>query len=174
MVNVITTLLLLTGAEVPEEHLPKLYEEKVPQLHEERLVYKTEKDIEELNGLAVRVSLTEEEQDLLERLVTAEAKSEPFEGKVAVAEVVLNRMESEHFPDELEEVVYQENQFCPVTNGSIHKEATAKAEKAVEVALRGTNETNDALYFYNDNIVKTSWLESKQTTTRIGQHVFKK
>ncbi|WP_216829771.1 cell wall hydrolase [Alkalihalobacterium elongatum] len=166
MVNVLTTLLLLTGAEVPEEELPKL--------HDERMVYMVEKDIEEASAHAVRTSLTKEEKELLERLVTAEAKGEPFEGKVAVAEVVLNRMDSEHFPDELEDVVYQENQFCPVTNGSINKKATKNAEKAVEEALKGTNETNDALFFYNDNIVKTSWLQSKQTTTRIGQHVFKK
>jgi spore germination cell wall hydrolase CwlJ-like protein len=52
-----------------------------------------------------QVGLVDEEQDLLERLVTAEAKGEPFEGKVAVAEVVLNRIDSEKFPDELEEVI---------------------------------------------------------------------
>ncbi|WP_078427777.1 cell wall hydrolase [Alkalihalobacterium alkalinitrilicum] len=165
MVNLLTTLLLLTGAEVPEEQLPKL--------HEERLVYTIEKESEEVKVHAVRASLTVEEKELLERLVTAEAQNEPFEGKVAVAEVVLNRMENEQFPDELEDVVFQENQFCPVENGTINKKPTEKAKKAVEEAIKGTDEANGALYFYNDNIIKTSWLQSRKTTTRIGQHVFK-
>ncbi|WP_209121280.1 cell wall hydrolase [Alkalihalobacillus sp. BA299] len=174
MINILTTLMLLTGAEVTEEEIG------LPKLHDERGVYTIDKELNELNEAGelksriVRASLTDEEKDLLERLVTAEAKSEPFDGKVAVAEVVLNRMDNEHFPDELEAVVYQEDQFSPVSNGKINKEPTKQSKKAVEVALKGTNQTNGALYFYNDNIIKTSWLENRQTTTRIGQHVFKR
>ena len=51
------------------------------------------------------VSISNEEKDLLERLVEAEAKGESYEGKVAVATVVLNRVESSQFPDSITKVI---------------------------------------------------------------------
>lgn len=111
---------------------------------------------------------------LLAKLVTAEAKGESLNGKIAVAEVVLNRVESSKFPDTLKGVIYQGNQFSPVSNGAINNVPTSDAKEAVRIAMQGTNKTGGALFFYNDSIVSQSWLESKQTTTRIGNHVFKK
>jgi spore germination cell wall hydrolase CwlJ-like protein len=112
---------------------------------------------------------------LLEKIVTAEAKGESLEGQIAVAEVILNRVESSEFPNTLEGVIYQKNQFSPVINGSInHIEPTEQVKQAVSIALQGTNKTNGALYFYNPSIVPNSWLNTKQTTATIGGHVFKK
>lgn len=65
--------------------------------------------------------LTNNEKNLLARLVHAEAKGEPYAGKVAVADVVLNRVENKQFPDSVESVIYQKNAFQPVQNGSIQK-----------------------------------------------------
>ncbi|WP_096200415.1 cell wall hydrolase [Bacillus sp. FJAT-45350] len=179
MLTIITSLLLMTGIGLPEVDdtllIPK-YENEIIECtidtKNERLEELVE-NLETIDELEERVLLTDEEIDMLERLVTAEAKSEPLEGQVAVAEVVLNRMESEQFPDELEEVVYEKDQFSPVTNGSINNEPTENAKQAVEEALSGTNEANGAIFFYNDTIIKKSWLETRQTTTRIGEHVFK-
>lgn len=113
-----------------------------------------------------------QEELLLARLVRAEAQGEPFEGKVAVARVVLNRVESDKFPDTIEEVIYQSGQFQPVSNGSINKPATKEAKEAVKQAKNTSS--NDSLYFYNPDIATSDWLDSRPTTKVIGNHVFKK
>jgi N-acetylmuramoyl-L-alanine amidase len=118
-------------------------------------------------------ALETKEKDLLARLVEAEAKGEVYAGKVAVAKVVLNRVESEQFPDTVTEVIKQPRQFTPVSNGSITKPASKESIKAVEEAVI-TEETKGSLFFYNPKIATSRWLDSKETTTIIGNHVFKK
>lgn len=115
------------------------------------------------------------EKDLLARLVRAEAQSEPYIGKVAVAEVVLNRVASNKFPDSIKGVIYQKNQFSPVTNGSINRAADSESIQAVEQAISNGNDvTNGSLYFYNPKVTNGSWLDSLTTVTKIGNHTFKK
>ncbi|WP_428908326.1 cell wall hydrolase [Niallia sp. Krafla_26] len=120
-------------------------------------------------------SLTEEEIDLLARLVRSEANTEPFEGKVAVAEVVLNRMESTQYPDSISGVIYQSGQFQPVSNGEINKPANEESVKAVHAALSdGQDISGDSLFFYNPDIATNRWLDTRETTVVIGDHVFKR
>jgi N-acetylmuramoyl-L-alanine amidase len=121
-------------------------------------------------------TITSEEKELLARLVTAEAKGEPYEGKVEVATVVLNRVEHEQYPDTIKEVIYEKRQFQPVDNGTINKPAIKEAEKAVNeaIALEREGEGNDSLNFYNPDVVDSNWHESKTVTAEIGNHVFTK
>ncbi|MCQ6275057.1 cell wall hydrolase [Bacillus sp. V3B] len=121
-------------------------------------------------------TITSEEKELLARLVTAEAKGEPYEGKVEVATVVLNRVDHEQYPDTIEEVIYEKRQFQPVDNGTINKPAVKEAEKAVNeaIVLEMEGEGNDSLNFYNPKIVDSKWHRSKTVTARIGDHVFTK
>ncbi|WP_042355581.1 cell wall hydrolase [Bacillus rubiinfantis] len=115
------------------------------------------------------------ELDLLARLVRAEASTEPFAGKIAVACVVLNRVENKAFPDSIRGVIYQKRQFQPVQNGQINKPADADSIKAVQQALNEKrNLAGNSLYFYNPAIATSRWLDSRPTTFVIGQHVFKK
>lgn len=93
-----------------------------------------------------------EELDILYRIVEAEAEGEDEDGKLLVANVVLNRKASKEFPDTIQEVVYQKNgkevQFSPVGNGRIDKVTISEATKrAVERALRGEDLSQGALYF---------------------------
>ncbi|MBU8907664.1 cell wall hydrolase [Desertibacillus haloalkaliphilus] len=119
--------------------------------------------------------LTEEELDLLARIVRAEAQTEPFEGKVAVADVVLNRVESSEFPDTIEEVIYEPRQFEPVMNGQVYKPADEESMEAVEEALTNDRDmSEDSLFFYNPDIATSRWLDTRETTVVIGQHVFKR
>lgn len=113
------------------------------------------------------------EIDLLSRLVTAEARNEPYVGKVAVAEVVMNRMNSEEFPDTLEGVVYQSGQFQVVSNGTINEPATDISIQATKEAINGSNYSQGALFFYNSAIATDRWLDTLKTITVIGQHTFK-
>ncbi|MFC0470137.1 cell wall hydrolase [Halalkalibacter kiskunsagensis] len=123
---------------------------------------------------SINESVSEKELDLLARIVRAEAQSEPFEGKVAVADVVLNRVESPQFPDTIKEVIYEPGQFQPVANGQINKPADEESIEAVDAVLSDMrNITEESLFFYNPDIATNRWLDSRETAVVIGQHVFK-
>lgn len=113
------------------------------------------------------------EVSLLARLVEAEAGNESYTGKVAVAQVVLNRVDSSSFPDSISQVIYQPGQFSPVSNGMINKAAKADSVKAAQEAIN--NRVNDgSLYFYNPATATSRWLDGLSTVKVIGNHVFKK
>jgi N-acetylmuramoyl-L-alanine amidase len=121
-----------------------------------------------------KLSISNDEIDLLARLVRAEAQTEPFEGKAAVASVVLNRVESPQFPNSIKKVIYQPGQFQPVSNGEINKPADKESIKAVQAVLSELrNIAKDSLFFYNPDIATNRWLDSRETAVVIGQHVFK-
>ncbi|TYR79831.1 LysM peptidoglycan-binding domain-containing protein [Priestia megaterium] len=124
------------------------------------------------------VSISEEEKDLFARLVEAEAKGESYEGKVAVATVVLNRVDSAEFPDTvtgvIKEVVGNSYAFSPVQNGEINKPASEEAEQAVEEALMRADHLSDCIYFYNPDIATDDWIRSREVVATIGNHVFAK
>ena len=126
---------------------------------------------------AVKVSsnASSYERDLLARLVRAEAESEPYAGKVAVAWVVLNRVESSQFPNSIKEVIYQSGQFSPVSNGAINQKADSESIRAVNEALNSDrSQGRGSLFFWNPDTASNRWLESKTTTLVIGNHEFKK
>ncbi len=105
-------------------------------------------------------SYTDQELDLLARLITAEADSESYNTKVAVGAVVLNRVDSPLFPNSLAGVIYQIDstgryQFEPVLNGWINVKASPDAIRAAKEALSGTDPTKGALYFFE------SWVPNK-------------
>jgi N-acetylmuramoyl-L-alanine amidase len=161
--------------ESDNQKLSKRQEELVSQLHEyktinDELMKDKDKLQEQMDAQAKDVKKIR----LLEQIVTAEAKGESLQGKVAVAEVILNRVESEKFPNTVRGVVYQKNQFSPVMDGSINNEPTEEAKEAVKIALEGSNKTGGALYFYNPRIATSRWLDTRPTTATIGSHVFKK
>jgi N-acetylmuramoyl-L-alanine amidase len=123
----------------------------------------------------MKIDYSDYEKNLLARLVRAEAESEPYEGKVAVAEVVLNRVESREFPNTIKDVIYAPGQFQPVSNGEINKPASSDSIKAVNEALtKNRNVGTKSLYFYNPEICTSHWLDDRPTTFVIGHHVFKK
>ena len=120
---------------------------------------------------------TESDLDLLARLITAEAQSEPYSAQVAVASVVINRIKSSQFPDSISSVIYQKSdgyyQFTPVLNGWINKPATETSKKAAKEALYGSDPSKGALYYFDDTATN-KWLWSKPITARIGNMVYVK
>ena len=93
-----------------------------------------------------------EEIQLLERLVECEAGAEPYMGKVAVANVVFNRIKSKKFPNTINGVIYQHNQFEPVVTGMIYnRTASAEVKKAVHEAIMGKKAvSSDIMNFWAD------------------------
>lgn len=127
------------------------------------------------SGHSVHIhSLSEQDKELLARVVHAEAKGEPYEGKVAVAHVVLNRVEHEAFPDTVREVIFQPRQFQPVTNGAIWQPPDQESIRAVEEALETHGEDPGSLYFYNPRTSTDRWIFSRDIVEVIGNHVFAK
>ncbi len=124
------------------------------------------------------ISLSPEEKDLFARLVEAEAKGESYEGKVAVATVVLNRVESPEFPDTvtnvINEVVGKAYAFSPVQNGAINKPASDESKRAVDEALTRKDHLNECIYFYNPEIATDGWIRTREVVTTIGNHAFAK
>lgn len=122
--------------------------------------------------------ISEGDKELMARLVAAEAKGEPYAGKVAVATVILNRLSSPDFPNSIKEIIYQvvdgHYAFTPVQNGAIYQQADADSKKAVNEALGFWGQGNGSVYFYNPKISTSKWIFSREVTVRIGNHVFAK
>lgn len=108
----------------------------------------------------------------LVRIISAEAKGEPFEGQVAVGAVILNRVESGKFPKTISGNVFKRGEFEPVSNGKIWENPVASAYKAADLALKGWDPTQGALYFYNPAKTSSRWIWSRPIIRKIGDHVF--
>ena len=120
------------------------------------------------------INLNDEEIMLLSKLVAGEARGESYEGQVAVAAVVINRVKDSRFPNTLEGVIYQKNAFSVVKNGRINAQPTSSTYRAAQEALYGNDPTNNAIYFWNPDISTCSWINTLNPHLRIGNHVFAK
>lgn len=120
------------------------------------------------------INLNDDEIMLLSKLVAGEARGESYEGQVAVAAVVINRLRDSRFPDSLEGVIYQKNAFSVVRNGRVNAEPTSSTYKAAQEALYGKDPTNNAIYFWNPEISTCNWINTLNPHLRIGNHVFAK
>ncbi|WP_050615258.1 cell wall hydrolase [Bacillus testis] len=128
--------------------------------------------IEKGEELVLPRTFTSQEKDLMARLVNAEAKGEPYKGKVAVAAVVLNRVESDKFPNTISGVINAKRQFTPVANGQIKKPASTECKKAVNEAIALQEQLTEATFFYNPNKTNDKWIKSLPVLEKIGNHNF--
>ena len=123
------------------------------------------------------VPYTNAEVDLLARLISAEAKGEPYDAMVAVGGVVVNRVKSSAWPNTINNVINHVSagyhQFTPVKTGYISIPATSDAIRAAWAALYGADPSKGALFFY-DKSSTNEWLLSKPVTARIGNMIFAK
>lgn len=120
------------------------------------------------------INITNEELLLLSKLVTGEARGESYEGQVAVAAVVINRVKDQRFPNSIKDVIYQKNAFSVVEDGSINMQPTESAYSAAREALYGEDPTNKAVFFWNPDIATCKWIKTLNPYLRIGNHVFAK
>lgn len=110
---------------------------------------------------------------LMAQLVYAEARGEPFWGRVAVAAVILNRLAHPDFPSTVREIIFQPGQFQVVANKTIYSTPDNLAYLAVREALEGTDPTDGALFFWNPvKVSPTSWVWTRPVKQRIANHVF--
>ncbi len=110
--------------------------------------------------------------NLLARAVYGEARGEPYEGMVAVAAVILNRVRSSNFPSSVAGVIYQPGAFTAVDDGQINLEPNQTAYRAAQDALNGWDPSGGALYYFNPNTATNKWIWSRPLTVVIGKHRF--
>ena len=117
-------------------------------------------------------SVSSSNLDLLARCVYAEARDEPYTGQVAIAAVVLNRVESPSFPNTISGVIYQKGAFTCVSDGQINLTPNQTAYNAARDALNGWDPTNGCLYYYNPATATSKWIWSLKVQITIGRHSF--
>lgn len=111
---------------------------------------------------------------LLAKVISAEARGEPYEGQVAVGAVVLNRVASPSFPNSVSGVVYQPGAFSAVTDSNWSATVTNSAKSAAQDAINGWDPTGGALYYYNPAKTSNQWIRTRPVVKTIGNHVFAK
>lgn len=131
----------------------------------------TEKTVNNSRGATGKV-ISQEELDLLARVIYAEARGEDLEGQVAVGAVVLNRLNNPQFPNTIRGVIFQRGAFTAVDDKQIHLKPNDKAYQAAKEALKGTDPTGGALYYYNPKTAQDKWIKTRPVVKRIGNHNF--
>lgn len=111
---------------------------------------------------------------LMARAVNGEARGEPYEGQVAVAAVILNRVKSSSFPNSISGVIYQPGAFTAVADGQINVPIAegSTVYKACEDAMNGWDPTGGALYYFNPDTATNAWIWSRPLIKQIGKHRF--
>lgn len=110
--------------------------------------------------------------NLLARIISAEARGEPYTGQVAVGAVILNRIEHPSFPDTLSGVIYEPGAFTAITDGQFNQPVADSAYKAAKDALNGWDPSGGAIYYYNPGKTSNKWIRSRPVITQIGKHLF--
>lgn len=112
----------------------------------------------------------------LSRIIYAESRGEPLLGKIAVGNVVMNRVESKLFPNTIYGVIFDRKygvQFTPIVTGAIYNNANAECIRAAKMVLEGTSVNDGVLYFMNPKIATSNWISKNRTFAfAIGNHWF--
>ena len=113
----------------------------------------------------------------LAKIIHAESAGEPLEGKIAVGNVVLNRVKSADFPDNVYDVVFDRKggvQFTPVANGAIYNQPNEESILAAKICLEDYNLTSrEILFFLNPETSVSAWIpNNRDFVVSIGRHDF--
>lgn len=109
---------------------------------------------------------------LLARLISAEARGEPYIGQVAVGAVVLNRVDHPSFPNSIADVIYQTDAFTCLYDGQFDEPVAESAYRAAQEALDGYDPSYGALYYFNPVTATSQWIWSRPLIVTIGKHRF--
>ncbi|OAB41523.1 spore cortex-lytic enzyme [Paenibacillus glacialis] len=123
-------------------------------------------------GSANSMGLSENDLKIMANAVYGEARGEPFEGQVAVAAVILNRVKSSEFPNTPSGVIFQPRAFTAVADGQIYLEPNEQARKAVMQALNGWDPSGGCLYYFNPKTATSPWIWTRPQVKTIGAHIF--
>jgi N-acetylmuramoyl-L-alanine amidase len=110
--------------------------------------------------------------ELLARLISAEARGEPYIGQVAVGAVVLNRVGHPSFPNTISGVIYQSGAFSCIDDGQFWEPVSDSAFRAAREAMAGSDPSGGAIYYFNPAKATSKWIWSRPLIVVIGDHRF--
>lgn len=112
----------------------------------------------------------------LSKIISAESAGEPMPGKIAVGNVVINRKESNQYPNTIYGVIFDRKhgtQFSPVSLGTIYRQPTAESVIAAKICLEGYSLSDTILFFMNPRIATNNWIsKNRPFAFTIGNHDF--
>lgn len=123
-------------------------------------------------GSSNTMGLSENDLKIMANAVYGESRGEPFEGQVAVAAVILNRVKSPSFPNTPSGVIFQPGAFTAVADGQIYLEPNEGARQAVQQALNGWDPSGGCLYYFNPKTATSKWIWTRSQVKTIGEHIF--
>lgn len=123
-------------------------------------------------SMQLPANYSEQDLQILANAVYGESRGEPYEGQVAVAAVILNRLESPEFPDSVSEIIFQPGAFTAVADGQIWLTPNVRAKQAVLDAINGWDPSENALYYFNPVTATSKWIWSRPQIKQIGEHIF--
>lgn len=128
----------------------------------------------EISGSQANSGSGSNDVQILARAVNGEARGEPYEGQVAVAAVILNRVRHSSFPNTIAGVIYQPGAFTAVSDGQINVpiDPNSTVYKACQDAMNGWDPSGGAIYYYNPTTATNKWIRSRPIVKSIGRHVF--
>lgn len=129
---------------------------------------------EETASVNVPQGYSQNDIQLMANAVYGEARGEPYEGQVAVAAVILNRVKSPTFPNTAAGVIFEPRAFTAVADGQIWLTPDDTAEKAVLDAINGWDPSSNAQYYFNPDTATSGWIWGRPQIKKIGKHIFAK
>lgn len=120
------------------------------------------------------LGLSANDLKIMANAVHGEARGEPYIGQVAVAAVILNRVNSASFPQTVSGVIFQPGAFTAVADGQIWLEPDESSKRAVRDALNGWDPSGDCIYYFNPATATSKWIWSRTQVKKIGKHIFAK
>lgn len=129
-----------------------------------------------LFGNSNEIIYNDEDLYWLSRIVFAESRGESYEGKLAVANTVINRVKSNLYPNNVKDVIFDKKhgvQYEPTANGTIYNTPDNDSIKAAKEALDGVNNIGNCMFFFNPKIAQSSWIaDNREFYTVIDNHHF--
>lgn len=123
-------------------------------------------------AINVPAGFSQNEIQLMANAVHGESRGEPYIGQVAVAAVILNRVNSPSFPNTVSGVIFEPRAFTAVADGQIWLTPNETSKKAVIDAINGWDPTENALYYFNPDTATSSWIWGRPQIKQIGKHIF--
>ncbi|WP_261179105.1 cell wall hydrolase [Anaerobacillus sp. CMMVII] len=123
-------------------------------------------------AINVPPGFSENDIRIMAQAVYGEARGEPYIGQVAVAAVILNRINSPTFPNTPSGVIFEPRAFTAVADGQIYLEPNETARRAVLDAINGQDPSGNALYYFNPDTATSGWIWTRPQIKKIGKHIF--
>ncbi|WP_152446531.1 spore cortex-lytic enzyme [Bacillus sp. THAF10] len=152
-------------APAPQEQAP----EEQQQAPEEQ---QAEDEGEAQSATNMPGGFSENDIQLMANAVYGESRGEPYEGQIAVAAVILNRINSPTFPNTVSGVIFEPLAFTAVADGQIWLTPNDTAKRAVVDAINGMDPSEGATYYFNPNTATSGWIWGRPQIKRIGKHIF--